>query len=218
MTRSPVRAKKRRPAADWVHQFLIVLPNTEPLVWRRIQVPESYSLWDLHVAIQDAMGWSDCHLHEFAGRGDASERDLVLKALTRGAGGEALSFDDPSLGSQRRAFIEGARLSRALFITTAGRLPPRDWLIELFLAESLSAEDRMGLLAGRPLAPRADVGPIVCACLKVGARTIDAAIAGGCHNVEAVGAATGAGTNCGSCRPQIAAMIGTVPKEFSDAA
>jgi len=65
VTRSPVRAKKRRPAADWVHQFLIVLPNTEPLVWRRIQVPESYSLWDLHVAIQDAMGWSDCHLHEF---------------------------------------------------------------------------------------------------------------------------------------------------------
>jgi hypothetical protein len=48
-----------------VHQFLIVLPNTDPPVWRRIQVPESYSFWDLHVAIQDAMGWLDCHLHEF---------------------------------------------------------------------------------------------------------------------------------------------------------
>jgi hypothetical protein len=48
-----------------VHQFLIVLPSTDPLVWRRIQVPESYSFWDLHVAIQDAMGWLDCHLHEF---------------------------------------------------------------------------------------------------------------------------------------------------------
>lgn len=50
---------------EHVCQFLIVLPNTNPLVWRRIQVPETYSFWDLHVAIQDAMGWKDCHLHEF---------------------------------------------------------------------------------------------------------------------------------------------------------
>jgi len=48
-----------------VHQFLVVLANTDQLVWRRIQVPESYSFWDLHVAIQDAMGWLACHLHEF---------------------------------------------------------------------------------------------------------------------------------------------------------
>ena len=46
-------------------QFLVVLLNTDPLVWRRILVPDSYSFWDLHVAIQDAMGWQDCHLHEF---------------------------------------------------------------------------------------------------------------------------------------------------------
>jgi len=50
---------------EHVYQFLIVLPNTDPLVWRRIRVPESYSFWDLHVAIQDAMGWQDRHLHEF---------------------------------------------------------------------------------------------------------------------------------------------------------
>ena len=28
-------------------------------------MPERYSFWDLHVAIQDAMGWKDYHLHEF---------------------------------------------------------------------------------------------------------------------------------------------------------
>ena len=48
-----------------MHQFLIVLANTDPLIWRRIQVPGAYSFWDLHVALQDAMGWLDCHLHEF---------------------------------------------------------------------------------------------------------------------------------------------------------
>ncbi|MFN2125901.1 MAG: IS1096 element passenger TnpR family protein, partial [Candidatus Promineifilaceae bacterium] len=28
-------------------------------------VPSNYSFWDLHVAIQDAMGWLDYHLHGF---------------------------------------------------------------------------------------------------------------------------------------------------------
>ena len=59
-----------------VHQFLIVLSGTDPLIWRRIQVPESYSFWDLHVAIQDAMGWLDCHLHEFR-LVDASGKHVV---------------------------------------------------------------------------------------------------------------------------------------------
>jgi Plasmid pRiA4b ORF-3-like protein len=62
------RTRARKPARrqpEFVHQFLIVLSGTDPLVWRRIQVPLSYSFWDLHVAIQDAMGWLDYHLHEF---------------------------------------------------------------------------------------------------------------------------------------------------------
>lgn len=49
-----------------VYQFKITLKNTKPPVWRKIQVPENYSLWNLHVAIQDAMGWMDYHLHEFS--------------------------------------------------------------------------------------------------------------------------------------------------------
>jgi hypothetical protein len=46
-------------------QFRIVLRETEPPIWRRIAVPADYSFWDLHIAIQDAMGWRDSHLHEF---------------------------------------------------------------------------------------------------------------------------------------------------------
>jgi hypothetical protein len=48
-----------------IFQFKITLKGTEPPIWRRIQVPETYTFWDLHVAIQDAMGWNDSHLHEF---------------------------------------------------------------------------------------------------------------------------------------------------------
>ena len=48
-----------------VYQFKITLKDTNPPVWRRIQAPANYTFWDLHVAVQDAMGWSDYHLHEF---------------------------------------------------------------------------------------------------------------------------------------------------------
>lgn len=48
-----------------VYQFKVTLRGIRPPVWRRIQVPENYSFWDLHVAIQDALGWLDCHLHAF---------------------------------------------------------------------------------------------------------------------------------------------------------
>lgn len=48
-----------------VYQFKITIDGTKPPIWRRIQVPETYSFWDLHVAIQDVMGWTDTHLHEF---------------------------------------------------------------------------------------------------------------------------------------------------------
>ena len=48
-----------------VYQFKITLKGIKPPIWRRIQVPENYTFWDLHVAIQDSMGWEDYHLHEF---------------------------------------------------------------------------------------------------------------------------------------------------------
>jgi hypothetical protein len=48
-----------------VFQFKISLRGIEPIIWRRIQISDLCTFWSLHVAIQDAMGWLDCHLHEF---------------------------------------------------------------------------------------------------------------------------------------------------------
>ncbi|MBI4846551.1 MAG: plasmid pRiA4b ORF-3 family protein [Candidatus Omnitrophica bacterium] len=56
-----------------VYQLHISLSRTQPLVWRRVQVPESYTFYDLHVAIQDAMGWQDYHLFEFT-KGESGSR------------------------------------------------------------------------------------------------------------------------------------------------
>ncbi len=49
-----------------VYRFKVELLEIEPLIWRTIEVPSTYSFWDLHVAIQDAMGWLDYHLHQFS--------------------------------------------------------------------------------------------------------------------------------------------------------
>lgn len=61
-----------------VYQFKITLKDTKPPVWRRIQVPETYTFRDLHVAIQDAVGWEDAHLHEFKIRQTPLERETIF--------------------------------------------------------------------------------------------------------------------------------------------
>ena len=48
------------------YQFKITLTGSKPSIWRRILVLSNYSFWDLHVAIQDSMGWLDYHLHSFS--------------------------------------------------------------------------------------------------------------------------------------------------------
>jgi hypothetical protein len=45
--------------------FKVTLNNSKPPIWRRIVVPDTYTFYQLHCAIQDAMGWLDYHLHSF---------------------------------------------------------------------------------------------------------------------------------------------------------
>jgi len=182
-----------RPYRETWRGFYISRDGREPpagldLVWRKI--------------LRD-----DCFLHEFAGRGGDEERETLRRHLLKGAAGERLSLEDPGAGSVREAFVQGGRLDRALFATKTGRLPPRGWLAELFGQGVLSAEARASLLHGWAPGAVVDAGPQVCACLKVSASAISTAISGGAHTVDAVGEVTRAGTNCGSCRPEIARMI-----------
>lgn len=48
-----------------VYQYKITLKEIKLPIWRLIQVPETYTFWDLHIAVQDSMGWTDTHLHHF---------------------------------------------------------------------------------------------------------------------------------------------------------
>ena len=72
-----MNARKKPSKRSLIYQFRITLEFTDPAVWRIIQVPGDYSFWDLHVAITDAMGWLDYHLHAFLVPSD-SRHDLKM--------------------------------------------------------------------------------------------------------------------------------------------
>ena len=47
------------------YQLRIELKHVEPLIWRRVLVPENVTLARLHAILLSAMGWGGGHLHEF---------------------------------------------------------------------------------------------------------------------------------------------------------
>jgi hypothetical protein len=52
-------------AQQAVLQTKIALLSTKPPIWRRVLVPAEFTLAQLHDVVQAAMGWKDCHLHQF---------------------------------------------------------------------------------------------------------------------------------------------------------
>jgi assimilatory nitrate reductase catalytic subunit len=195
-TPSRIRPYRETWRGFFLSRDAVAAPDKLDLVWRRI--PQA-----------------GCQLHEFAGRGDDGERDLLRRLLLRGATGEPLRFEDASAGALREAILADGRLDRVFFATRQGRLPPRDWLIELFGSGTLDAQQRAALLIGRAPGRMVQASPVVCACLGVRAQAIQSAIAEGAVTLDAVSQATGAASNCGSCRPEVARMLAL---ETADAA
>ncbi len=124
------------------------------------------------------------------------------------SGEEWAEFYDKADGHYRAARFINGYLDSVIFIDSSVLLPPRDWLISLFQKDSISSKERLSLLQGVPPADVEDAGKIVCACFNVGEKTICKAVENaGAKSVQAVGEICQAGTNCGSCRPEIAELI-----------
>lgn len=66
------------PSARQVLRFRVELRDISPTIWRTFEIDAASHFWDLHVAIQGAMGWQDCHLHAFRiGRGGTADNTLI---------------------------------------------------------------------------------------------------------------------------------------------
>ncbi|MFZ4701451.1 MAG: (2Fe-2S)-binding protein, partial [Candidatus Methylumidiphilus sp.] len=163
--------------------------------WRVVVRGEGYWLYELAGRINPAswQKWAKTRMNFMDGEGES----------------EWLEYADSSQGRYRCAQLLEGRLLACLFINRNHELPARDWLAGLFAETTLDAKARMGLLAGRPLSAADDQGRMVCACFSVGYNTINRAIRQqGCTTAAQIGVNLKAGTNCGSCIPEIKAMLG----------
>lgn len=115
---------------------------------------------------------------------------------------DAMTLTDTKAGTARVALSEGGRLLAAVFVGTGPVGVSRNYLIGQL------AQDTNNVLAGRAGADTPDPGATLCSCFNVGVNTIRRAIeTNGLISVDAIGEALSAGTNCGSCRPEIAALV-----------
>jgi assimilatory nitrate reductase catalytic subunit len=125
-----------------------------------------------------------------------------------------IEFSDPAGGRYRGANVAGERLQACLFVATGKALPSRTWLATLFAPDKLADADRLAILAGRAPKGGLETGPVLCSCFAVGRSTLLRAIRGDkLVSVEAIGRALKAGTNCGSCIPELKGLLAQAAAE-----
>jgi assimilatory nitrate reductase catalytic subunit len=149
--------------------------------------------------------------YEMAGRRMPADSSAWMRELLAVTDPEAdyLDYSDDSAGIYRAAHIVDDCLAACIYVSRRPeQLPARNWLGSLFIQRRLEESARAALLAGRPPGARMDPGPLVCSCFGVGTNTLCAAIAKhGLTSTQQVGTRLRAGTNCGSCLPEIKALL-----------
>jgi assimilatory nitrate reductase catalytic subunit len=138
----------------------------------------------------------------------ATVRHWLLRLVDGAAAGEILELSDGHGGAYRAALLRQGRLEIAVVLTAKDSLPAPGWLARLLGEAVIDAATRRALLAGRLPESAADQGPIVCACFGVGLNRIVEAIAEQkLSSAAAIGQNLKAGTNCGSCVPELRRIL-----------
>jgi assimilatory nitrate reductase catalytic subunit len=152
--------------------------------------------WWVRIAVANGFGYS------FAtNQSPAAWRDHLAGTFA----GEPAEYVDEARGIFRAAsFIDG-RLGGCIFVGPAGAVPPWDAVKALFEADAIAERERQTLLSGRNGLP--NPGPVICACFAVGLAQIQNMVASGATTVENIGKALRAGTNCGSCLPELRKLV-----------
>jgi len=134
----------------------------------------------------------------------------ITALLDAPAGAELVLYTDPARGTFRYASVVGKRLDACVFLAHENSaLPSRDAVAAL-LGTRIEPEMRTLLLTGNPSGPRAvhPPGRTICACFGIGLNTLHEAIARRrVTSIAEIGTALRAGTNCGSCIPELKAML-----------
>jgi assimilatory nitrate reductase catalytic subunit len=136
---------------------------------------------------------------------DAAWLDILRKIAPQDA--SLICFTDVGRRVLRAAFVANERLCAAIFLGLHADVSHWTQLRDAWVANTLNASMRRLMLSGKSLDGSHDDGPNVCACFGVPHGRIAAAIEAGCSDVAAIGRSLKAGTNCGSCIPELKRML-----------
>jgi nitrite reductase (NADH) large subunit len=112
-------------------------------------------------------------------------------------------------GVYRKLVIRDDRLAGAVLVGDASAAAG---LVRRFERGDPLPANRLDLFAS-PDRGAEPVGGVVCNCHQVTEPTLVEAVRGGCRTLQDLAARTGAGTGCGSCRGQLAAVLLKVGKQ-----
>lgn len=163
------------------------------------------------VPLPASMYWSTRYLdglYVTALAGDQHVDMAALQTLWAGSASRWTELEDSHAQSLRLIGRDddGVRIWFAMQ-TTAMPDIDEDWLIANWRQADISPRE---LMLGRAWGSQAgDKGTLICTCHQVYHTTIRAAIDDGCDSTAGLGKTTRAGTNCGSCIPELNKMLTT---------
>ncbi len=140
---------------------------------------------------------------ELAGSKTPADWETEARRLSGQVGGDVSIQTDPATGSIRIAIAQNGLIAALFFASPNPVVLSRTAMISLIGTDT----PPLVALAGRSAADQPDAGATVCACFNVGRNTLLAAAANGARSLAALGDATCAGTNCGSCKPELTALL-----------
>ncbi|MBL1141492.1 MAG: nitrate reductase [Proteobacteria bacterium] len=142
---------------------------------------------------------------------DESLRDLdwFKKIIQDDVDYEWVEYKDGLNESSRYFWFDRSGMQGCIFITNDyENLPEREWLSEQFTELTVDIEQRTRLVVATSGPDRPNSGAIVCSCFNVGKNTINEFINEfKPDNIDVIGKHLKAGTNCGSCKPELKCLL-----------
>jgi assimilatory nitrate reductase catalytic subunit len=165
----------------------------DAVYWSKVPIESGFAF--------DLAGWTDL--------ASVVRSEAILRRLLQiPAEAELVSYSDPKKSVFRYAGLLGSHLEACLFLAPTGaELPSREGAMRL-LGRPLDATERVSLLAAQM--PDSGVAPdkIICACFAVGGSSLATAIRKkNLKSVSEIGSSLQAGTNCGSCIPELKRLL-----------
>jgi assimilatory nitrate reductase catalytic subunit len=165
----------------------------EKVYWSKAPVEKGYAF--------DLAGWQ-------ALESVIASESILRNLLQIPREAELISYSDPKKFVFRYAGLMAGKLEACVFFAPpANDLPERE-LAARWLGREMDARERLSLLAAHEPDGQMQAGKIVCACFAVGEKTLSNVIRDKNLRTPAeIGAACKAGTNCGSCIPELKKLL-----------